>query len=78
MSLIKIPSKSIGRSGPDLAYAFKIRINAMRLHIKMDYLKETEKKTEEINLGYKDIRNISDMRGMGIEAAARIVSRQKA
>lgn len=46
----------------------------MRLRSKIDYLKDTEKKIQEIGQGNTDIKNISDMGGMSVVAAARIMS----
>ena len=72
--LIKVSCESIGIPDPDGAYAFRIRINAMRLSREIYYLKEIEDKIEDIGHENTDIRNISDMRGMSVVAAARIVS----
>lgn len=72
--LIKVSCESIGIPDPDGAYAFRIRINAMRLSNEIYYLKEIEDKIEDIGHQNTDIRNISDMRGMSVVAAARIVS----
>lgn len=72
--LIEASRESIGIPDPESAYAFRIRTNAMRLRSELERLKETEDRIEKIGHGNIDIRNISDMRGMSVVAAARIVS----
>lgn len=74
MRLIELSRESIGIPDPDSGYTFRIRMNAMRLRGEIECLRKTEKEIEEISQGNSDIRNISDMRGMSVVAAVRIVS----
>ena len=46
--LIRTSSESIGIPDPDSAYAFRIRIDAMRLRSEMDYLKERETRSRRL------------------------------
>ena len=71
--LIKVSFESIGIPDPDGAYTFRIRIHAKMLRSDIYYLKETENKIEENGHGNTDIRNRSDIMGMSVVVAARIV-----
>ena len=72
--LMKRAKESIGISDPGCIYAYRIRINVKRLREEKKHSDEIEKEILRISGKYQDVKNISDIRGIGMTAAATIVS----
>ncbi|WP_084795488.1 transposase, partial [Acidiplasma aeolicum] len=72
--LMEISENSIGIPDEDGAYKFKIRMNINRLKNEMNNLKDIEKEIINKSNNNEDVKNISNLKGIGIINSAIIVS----
>lgn len=73
-NLIHIAETSIGIPDPGQIYAYRIRINALRLREEKDRIKKLEDEIDRRMSENTDVKNISDIHGISMTSAAAIVS----